>query len=432
MRFAILRLLTCVRSLLGDRRGVVGIIFAFAATAMVIAVGMGIDMWRAYSVKARLQSAVDAAALAIASTNQQNFTQAQLQGRVQSFVTANYPAAALGTPSTPTLSYGANINTINIGDSATVPTTFMWIIGVRTLTVSATSQAKAAYPNIDFYLLLDDSPSMAIAATQAGINTMVAKTSAQGGCAFACHEVNPSADSLGNPGGASQDNYALAQSLGVTLRIDMLRQATQNLMTTAQQTENGNDATYRMAVYTFDVNFNTIQTLTPNLTQAQTSSGNISMLEVYKNNWLTQTNNNSDEDTNYDNAMTNINTTMPNPGNGTNAPGDTPKEVMFFVTDGVEDENVNGGRQISVLNTSWCTTIKNRGILIAVLYPTYLPLPTNAFYNSNVAPFQSNIGPTLESCASPGLYFNVTSDADISAALATLFQQAVNAVFLSK
>jgi hypothetical protein len=91
-----------------------------------------------------------------------------------------------------------------------------------------------------------------------------------------------------------------------------------------------------------------------------------------------------------------------------------------------------GTRKMSVLDTSWCTTIKNRGILIAVLYPTYLPLPTNAFYNANIAPFQANIGPTLESCASPGLYFNVTSDSDISAALAALFQQAVNAVFLSK
>jgi len=432
MRSAILRLMTCIRSLLANRRGVVGIMFAFGATAMVIAVGMGIDMWRAYSVRARLQSAVDAAALAIASTNQQNYTQAQLQARVQSYVTANYPAQALGTPGAPSLTYGANINTINVADTATVPTTFMWIIGVRSLNVSATSQAKAAYPNIDFYLLLDDSPSMAIAATQAGINTMVANTAPQGGCAFACHEVNPSADGLGNPGGPNQDNYALAQSLGITLRIDMLRQATQNLMTTAQTTENENSATYRMAVYTFDVNFNTIQTLTSNLTQAQTSSGNISMLEVYKNNWLTKTNNNSDEDTNFDTAMSNINTTMPNPGNGTNAPGDTPKEVMFFVTDGVEDENSGGSRTISVLNTTWCTDIKNRGILIAVLYPTYLPLPTNAFYNANVAPFQANIGPTLEACASPGLYFNVTSDADISAALSQLFQQAVNAVFLSK
>ena len=432
MRFAIHWLLTKIQSIRANRSGAVAIIFAFAFTMLMIAIGMGVDMWQAYSVKARLQSAVDAAALAIASTNQTQFTQAQLQARVQAFVTANYPTAALGTPGTPVLSYGSNINTINVSDTATIATTFMWIVGVRSLSVSATGQAKAAYPNINFYLLLDNSPSMAIAATQAGINTMVAATGPQGGCAFACHEQNPSGDNLGNPGGSRQDNYALAQSLGVTLRIDMLRQAAQNLMTTAQQTANTNDAQYQMAIYTFDVAFNTIQTLTSNLSGAQTAAGNINMLEVYQNNWLTRNNQNMDEDTDFDNAMSNINSIMPNPGNGTNSPGDTPQEVLFFVTDGVEDENVNGSRQISVLNVADCTTIKNRGILIAVLYPTYLPLPTNTFYVNNVAPFQTNIGPTLQSCASPGLYFEVNSDSDISTALAALFQQAVNAVFLSK
>ena len=29
---------------------------------------------------------------------------------------------------------------------------------------------------------------------------------------------------------------------------------------------------------------------------------------------------------------------MPNPGTGTNEAGDTPQEVLFIVTDGVEDE----------------------------------------------------------------------------------------------
>jgi hypothetical protein len=52
-------------------------------------------------------------------------------------------------------------------------------------------------PKIDFYLLLDNSPSMAVAATPADVTTNA--TSSQGGCAFACHESDPAADSLGNP-----------------------------------------------------------------------------------------------------------------------------------------------------------------------------------------------------------------------------------------
>ncbi|MGH7083516.1 MAG: pilus assembly protein TadG-related protein, partial [Acetobacteraceae bacterium] len=131
-------------------------------------------------------------------------------------------------------------------------------------------------------------------------------------------------------------------------------------------------------------------------------------------------------------AMNGINAIMPNPGSGTTLPGDTPQEVVFFVTDGVEDEDVNGGRQMSVINTDLCSAIKNRGIRIAVLYTEYLPLPTNSFYNGNIAPFQSTIGPTLEACASPGLYFEVKTGGDISAAMAALFQLAVQSAYLSR
>jgi Flp pilus assembly protein TadG len=461
MHFVIDRGLREMRSMLACRRGAVAIIFAFTAMILVVAIGMGIDLWQAYAVKARLQSAVDAASLAIASTDRTQFTQAQLDARAQAYVTANYPTSALGKPGTPTLSYGSTNNIINVSGTASVPTALMRIIGVDTLSVSATGQAKAAWPNIDFYLLLDSSPSMAIPATQAGIDLMISKTNGTNqqeggdkkGCAFGCHETRPDLEwggkGLGNinqtTGKVDQtlDNYALSQQLGVTLRIDNLRQAAQNLMTTAQNTMTTNNATYQMAIYTFDVAFNTIQALTTDLSTAQTAAANIQMLTVYYNNYLTSSNNNSDADTDYDNAMTNINTAMPDPGHGTKSPGDTPKEVLFFVTDGVEDEKVgacaasstvdcSGSRQESVMDPGWCTTIKNRGIVIAVLYTEYLPLATNSWYNGHVSKYQASIATTLQNCATPGLYFKVTTDQDISAALSALFVLAVNSVFLSK
>jgi len=269
---------------------------------------------------------------------------------------------------------------------------------------------------------------------------MVANTSPQGGCAFGCHESDPAADNLGNQAvinngvtctPAGEDNYTLARCLGVTLRIDNLTTATQALMTTAQTTMASESAVYRVAIYTFDVAFNTIQTLTGNMSTAQSSAGNITMLEVYKNNWLTSSTSNSDADTDYDNAMTNINTTMPNPGNGTTAQGDTPQEVLMFVTDGVEDEKVNGSRQQSLMSTSWCNTIKNRGIRIAVLYTTYYPLPTNSWYNTYISPFQPNIGTQLQSCASPGLFFQVDTGGDVTAAMTALFKSAVKTAYVS-
>jgi hypothetical protein len=187
-----------------------------------------------------------------------------------------------------------------------------------------------------------------------------------------------------------------------------------------------------MAIYTFDQSFNTIQTLTSSLSTAKTQAATVALKQVYANNWLTSSNNNSDTDTNYDAAMSGINTTMPSPGSGTSVAGDKPQEVLFLVTDGVEDEMSGGSRKQSLMSNSWCSTIKARGIRIAVLYTAYLPLPTNSWYNQYISPFQANISPTLQSCASPGLFYQVTTGGDISAALATLFQYAVQSAYLSK
>ena len=84
------------------------------------------------------------------------------------------------------------------------------------------------------------------------------------------------------------------------------------------------------------------------------------------------------------------------------------------------------------MDPSYCTTIKNRGILIAVLYLEYLPLPTNTWYNNHVSKYQPAIATNLQNCATPGLYSEVLTGGDISAALSKLFINAVDSVFLSK
>jgi hypothetical protein len=322
--------------------------------------------------------------------------------------------------------------------TATKTNTFMGLMGIPSTTISGSASSAAGLSvNINFYLLLDNSPSMNIAATTAGINTMVANTSAQGGCAFACHESDPSADNLGNPNG--EDNYTLAQKLGVVTRMQNLASATQSLMSTASATEGSNTSQYQMAIYTFANNgLGTIQALTSNMTTAQTAAANINVLQVYKNNWLTSSNNNSDMDTNFETAMSQINAIMPNPGLGT--PTSTPQEVLFIVSDGVDDEasttcseTLSGSNRCQQpFNTAWCTTVKNRGIQIAVLYTAYLPLTTNSWYNSWVAPYQNQIGPNLENCASTGMFFTVTTDGDITAAMQALFAQAISTARLTK
>jgi Flp pilus assembly protein TadG len=422
-----------------DRSGSAAILFAFSLIPITLLVGMGLDFSSAMRKRALLNAAADAAALAAVTPGMMTQPDAAVTTAAQNMFAAQasaIPALNYGVPSI-AISYSGLVRTVTVSYSASSVNSFGGILGQTNWSLSGRSQAaSSAAPNINFYLLLDNSPSMDIAATTAGISTMVAATSAQGGCAFACHESNPAADNLGNPGGV--DNYTLAQQLNVVTRMQNLASATQSLMTTAAATETANNATYEMAIYTFNASgLNTIQLLTQNLANAQRAAANIDVLEVYSNNYLTKTNNNKDADTNFETAMAQINGIMPAPGTG--APSGTPQEVLLIVSDGVDDEissscsqPLSGTRCQQPFNTTLCTTVKNRGILIAVLYTDYLPLPTNAWYNSWIAPFQSQIGPNMQSCASPGLFFSVTTDGDITSAMQALFQKAVTTARLTQ
>ena len=108
--------------------------------------------------------------------------------------------------------------------------------------------------------------------------------------------------------------------------------------------------------------------------------------------------------------------------------------MLFIVTDGVEDEQSGGAalsRRSTILadcapygnssGTNWCTTIKNRGVKIAILYTDYLAVPANSWYVSHVAPIQSSIGPALQACATPGLFYDAAIGSDLGQALSALF-----------
>jgi Flp pilus assembly protein TadG len=420
-----------------DDGGSMAIMMGLTAVPLIFAVGAGIDYGTANMAKSKLDAVADTAALSAVDHQAITGTPAAAQTTAQTTFNAeavNIPNVIVGNVSA-TVTDSTTGRTAVVDYTATKTNLFMGIFGDPTSTITGSSTAQAGLTtNINFYLLLDNSPSMNIAATSAGIQTMVNNTSAQGGCAFACHESDPAADNLGNPGG--EDNYTLAKNLGVVTRMENLASATQSLMSSAASME-GSNQQYQMAIYTFNnSSLSTIQALTSNLGNAKTAAANINVEEVYSNNWLTKTSQNSDTDTNFESAMSSINTIMPAPGTGT--PASTPQEVLFIVSDGVDDEvasscsqTFDGNRCQQPFDTTWCTTIKNRGIQIAVLYTDYLPLPTNSWYNDWIAPFQNQISPNMESCASPGMFFSVTTDGDITAAMQTLFQQAVAAARLT-
>ena len=449
-----------------DRKANVAIIFALMMVPTVFLLGMALDYTLALRKKAQLDAAADAAAVAAvrpAMLTQTDNSVVQATAAAVFAAKANVPGLqSVPTPTVNVVDSGLQ-RTITVSYTAQSMNNFPGVLGQQTWQINGTSTARASSaPNMNFYLLLDDSPSMAIAATQNDITNLIAYTknqpSGSANCGFACHELHPNLDS--GASSTTKDNLAIARANNVTLRIDLVANAVKQLLvgpwTCPQSGVSGgvmqcmsalNNTTYKAAIYTFDYNLNTIQTLTTPTT-AGTQISNIQLLTVDHQNCVTTTPSSlcgTDFGTDISGALAGVNAVMPLPGTGTNQSGDTPQEVVFLVTDGLEDKLISSSTGCNALatlslqklgssyrcqqslDTTTCTTIKNRGIRIAILYTEYLELPTNGWYNQQIAQYNNpssstgQIAQRLQSCASPGLFADVQTGGDISAALTNLF-----------
>jgi len=414
---------------------------------MVFAAGMGVDYTRAAKLRTKMNALADAAALSAVTTtmmNQDDATAKQTATNMFNTQAALLPGAIYDpTMLVVTITHpnGPGSRTVTISYSALSQNSFGGILGSPTIAIGGSSTANnMVAPNIDFYMLLDTSPSMLLPATSAGLATMVTKAN---GCAFACHQTNLTYSSSNKELVCDSSNkncidyYTVAVNNGITLRTDLLHEAVQNLTTLASSMSSSNKAKYRMGLFSFDKTFQQIwpsivslPNVDSNLSNVSNNVVNAKVLTYYMNNWVTNTNNDGDKGTAFSVAFTGILGAMPlKAGGGTNYNGDTPQAVMFLITDGMWDETRPGGKPEGPIATAQCDAIKARGIRIAVLYTQYLPASaSDSWSKTNVLPYLSptdQLAPVLQQCASPGLYNQVTTDSDISAALAQLFQAAV-------
>ncbi len=435
-----------------SERGNVAIICAFSIVPMMIGAGMVVDYSQAARLQTQMNAFADAAALSAVTRPMMRKTAAEAQVQARKVFTSQ-AAGLRGVEFDPAKlsvqveeATGATVaRRTTVTYSAESLNFFGRILGRRTIAIGGTSRADAAdAPNIDFYLLVDTSPSMAIPATSSGIKAMIDATKTQGGgvgCAFACHQTSTSKSDPGNTpvvNGKYVDNYYIAKTqLKLTLRIDLVQTAVKDLTDVAVSTASETGAKYRFAVSKFDVEHSAIQTVPGTPAAAKTAASNLNLLVVCRNNQYVCGVNDNDTDTHFTKAFDGALGMMPKvPGKGTNQSGDSPQAMLFLITDGMRDE-MNGGRQIGPIPTSQCTTIKNRGIRIAVLYTDYLYESANDSWSiTNVrnkyleAP--DKISPALMQCASPGLFYKVTTGDDISASLAALFQKAVSSAHLTQ
>lgn len=434
-----------LRAFAADRRGNLAITFALTSVPVVVSVGAAVDYSLANRTKATLDSYADAAALSVVNTKAMSLTETQAQQAAVTFFKTQAATLKRGTIGTVT----AKVTDTTSGRAAvltytaSVATTVANVAGITSIDIGGRATANSALPvYMDFYMLLDNTPSMGVAATPSDITRMVNNTSDK--CAFACHQMDATPN----------DYYGLAKKLGVTMRIDVVRSATQQLMDTANATQVVQNQ-FRAAVYTFGASaekmgLTKVSPLSPNLSVVKSKADDVDLMTIPYQNYQ------SDTQTNFDKILASLDSEIPTPGDGSKS--NSPQKFVFFVSDGVQDAaNVScikptvegqdpktGTRYTrcqSPLNTKYCDALKRRGIKIAVLYTTYLALPTNGWYMSWIDPFNkgpygpspnSEVAQNMQACATPGYYFEVSPTEGITDAMNALFLKASQSARISK
>lgn len=443
-----------LRSFLNDRSGNFGMMTALLAIPLIGVAGLSVDLTNALNVKTKLQGAGDAAALAaIAGSSPgmqaafamsgdgtipiaESDAKAFFRGQVQ-----NVTGYTIDSVDASIVKSGKTITSV-VNYKATVPTYLSKILGHQLVKVAGRATATyevATYRN--FYLLLDNTPSMGIAATQTDIDKLVSATQERDrrvynnwnskGCAFACHiqETMPN----GTVREDQDDNYHLAINNKVTTRIDVVATATARLLQEATKNRGNNTSLYRMGVYTFGKSAENMQlqeVVAPTTdldTAASKAKKNVNLMTIPYQGYY------DDRITNFDNAFTQLATKLGRPGTGSDP--SSPQKIIYLVSDGVGDSDKNatctkplawsgwGPRCQEPIDTTVCDTLKRQGFTIAVLYTTYLPLDDD-WYRWWIAPFQNEIGQRMKACSSPGLYFEATTQG-IDDAMTALFNKIV-------
>ena len=509
------RFVALMRRFRKDSRANVAVIFVIALLPILTAIGSAVDYSLATRMRAKLQSAADAAGVASISQKSAGYNAAMSMtsnGSVSAGVTeANNifdgnmsPVTGYTNLSrTSTVTKTGNTLSSLVQFSADVPVIFMKVIGYQKLTVTGSSTASASLPlYLDFYLMLDVSGSMGLPSTDAEQSRLATVNpdnyaNYPTGCTLACHFATqdvcgnggqqyptnnycmgytysrisqsllqnlitkPSTPSVPkqNPGLPNSMLPGLPASLTsgnpnslpsvsacstdgtdacIQLRADAVGYAVQQLLLTANATARVPNQ-FRIGLYPFIRYLYAYFALTNSINGSPTNSSTINYAAANLASQL-DTNVNSNlgsGGTHFENAFPSMSTIITSVGDGSAWNNTLP--YVFLVTDGAQDPQVkaiNGGswsgsNHATVLDpVAQCKPLKDRGIIISVLYIPYQPIQNpnpsfagneDGYANANIP----NIPPSLQACASPNFFFTANTPADITTALNAMFNQAL-------
>ncbi|HLI67071.1 MAG TPA: TadE/TadG family type IV pilus assembly protein [Caulobacteraceae bacterium] len=470
---ALARVTSFVRRFAGDRSANVLIMFGLTLPILLAIAGAGIDFGYAEDAKVQLQDASDAASLAVSAevAKNPNDTVQTLQTLAQNVLTANYTQTGGTAPTINDFHVCAPVqndctdgattlanNTVLVSATATapclplpIPTTVCQGSPPGQVVNASTNTVVGFGATLQINVAMDSSASMIVGATPGDVTTISNWVSNNWSlvkpgdpapytgkdnppCAFACHDVDSSTTPADIALGLTH-----AHSAGATTRFDVMIAAANQLITHVQSLSTSSSQlaknTYVFNIYSFDTAVHKYGSTNMSYASATNAVASVAPgLDTYINNAMSTF------------AGSGGNAIGPN-GNGTST--SSPLKFMILVTDGLQsDRNLNwqncthwgmdnwgfassclaGGFDVP-MSTASCTTLKNEGVVLAVLETPYVPLtgqdPHNTPYEGTVrhviypgGPNGGNpvsvVSQALQNCATTGYYFQAVNSSDIA------------------
>lgn len=200
-----------------DRRGVTAPMVAVALVVLVALLGFVTDLGHAFVVQRSLQASADAAALAgakdinccssaptqalaTATTYSAATGQLNAQGNIAATMVGGYPKLLCLTSTGISCSGPSAANAIQVRQQAIVPMLFAQVLGISTMTVSATSTAGLAggIPQpLNVMIVLDTTASMNQRDSSCSINGATKEACALAGIRVLLNALSPTADKIG-------------------------------------------------------------------------------------------------------------------------------------------------------------------------------------------------------------------------------------------
>jgi Flp pilus assembly protein TadG len=142
-----------------DESGAFLVIFALLAIVLIATSGAVVDFTYTQTARSRAQNALDSAALALQSKINDANAQDDIKVEAQKIMTERLADSAI-TAQVNTVTIDTTQGKLNIQAQITVPTAFVQLVGIKSITAQLTSEATQGSKNIEVAVALDTTGSM--------------------------------------------------------------------------------------------------------------------------------------------------------------------------------------------------------------------------------------------------------------------------------